>query len=388
MNQPAPDAADGADLLERCAGPAAAALLERLRPLQADARRDLQSAFDALWRPDDGDARAAQERALVALRSAALLEDDALLALCRERALGTGLTASQLARVSPASESDTTASLDARLTSLMMLADRVALQPASGTQRHLDGLLRLRLAPAEVVGLAQATALMAAIARLLSGLRALAAAGDARIAAPADGLVGAHHPHATGPVLRGRFTLDALAWKPWVPAVDPARATAAQLQVLDRLSPAARRSAFELTLLHNAALRAPHARLVETVVRGRGGLPWSERALVAAVVSRLDGCTYGASALGRIFSRLTRDPEVIGRLFAQGVNVPLAPRRRLLADLAVDLAAPLPRVAPGRIEALRGAGFGEREIVDAIQAAAMAAGDDRLALTLGEPVAA
>lgn len=140
-------------------------------------------------------------------------------------------------------------------------------------------------------------------------------------------------------------------------------------------------------MLHTPSLRAPQSRLLAEASRATGGLPWSERALVAAAVARLDGCTYGASILRRIVSRMTRDAEVMGMLFAQGVNLPLPPRRRALVDLAVDLAAPQPRVAAGRIEALSAAGCSELEILDAVHAAAAAAGDDRLALTLGEAVA-
>jgi uncharacterized peroxidase-related enzyme len=288
----------------------------------------------------------------------------------------------------PAAENDTLTVLDARLTALLSFVDRITMQPATGTARHLDLLARLGFEPAAIVGLAQAASVMAVLARVLAGVRALAAAGDRFGSTPIDAAVAGRHVLPPAPALRGRFTLDGLDWRPWLPAVDPAQASTAQQALLAQLSPAARRSPFELTLLHVPTLRQPLAQLIAHASRAPGGLPWADRALTAVAVSRLDGCTYGASTLGRIVSRLTRDSEVIGRLFAQGVNLPLGARQRALVDLAVDLAAPRPALAAARIEALRAVACSELEILDAIHAAAMAAGDDRLALTLGEARAA
>ena len=381
---PAPDAPE--DPLDRCAGLQPGHVVAALRRQRAELRAAAQAAFAALWLPPEGASRVAHERSLVALRVAALLGDAALTEACRIQALHAGASAAELARAMPASEDDAQTALDARLTALLAFVDRITLQPAAGTARHLELLGRLGFGPAAVVGLAQAAAVMAVLARLLAGVRALAAADDRRGTDPGTGERPGQHVLPQARALRGRFTTEGLGWRPWVPAVDPAQATAAQRALHAQLSPASRRSAFELTMLHTPSLRAPQARLLAQASRAPRGLPWAERALVAAAVSRLDGCTYGASTLGRIVSRLTRDAEVMGMLFAQGVNLPLPPRRRALVDLAVDLAAAQPVVAPGRIEALRAAGCSDLEILDALHAAAAAAGDDRLALTLGEAV--
>lgn len=373
-----------ADGIDRCAGLPPGHPVVQLRQWRPEVRRALQAAFDALWLPPDGRSRVAHERSLVALRVAVLLDDAPLAEACRQQALVAGASVAQLARVMPAAENDTLTALDARLTALLSFVDRITLQPAAGTARHLDLLGRLGYEPAAVVGLAQAAAVMAVLARVLAGVRALAAA-EARVGLPpAAGLLAGHHLLPPALALRGRFTLDGLHWRPWLPSVDPAQADNGQQALLAQLSPAARRLPFELTLLHVPMLRQPIALLIAQAARAPGGLPWADRALTAMAVSRLDGCTYGASTLGRIVSRLTRDAEAVGRLFAQGVNLPLPARRRALVDLAVELAAAQPRLAPARIEALRAAGCSELEILDAIHAAAVAAGDDRLALTLGE----
>ncbi len=379
--------ADGSDTLDRCAGLPSAHPVAALRRQRPGLRAAAQAAFDALWLPPEGGSRVAHERSLAALRVAALLDEAPLAAACRAQALKAGASAAELARAMPASEDDTQTALDARLTTLLLFVDRITLQPAAGTARQLDAMARLGFGPAAVVGLAQAAAVMAVLARLVAGVRAIAAAGDRMGAPPGPDLLAGQHPTPPGRALRGRFTMNGLAWQPWLPAVDPAQATPAQQALLAQWSPASRRSTFELTMLHTPSLRSPQSRLLAEASRAAGGLPWAERALVAATVARLDGCTYGASMLGRIVSRMTRDAEVMGMLFAQGVNLPLPPRRRALVDLAVDLAAARPQVADGRIEALRAAGCSELEILDAVHAAAAAAGDDRLALTLGEAVA-
>ncbi|MFT3819693.1 MAG: hypothetical protein QM750_19015 [Rubrivivax sp.] len=382
-----PAVADG-DTLDRCAGVPPTHPVAALRRQRPGLRAAAQAAFDALWLPPEGGSRVAHERSLAALRVAALLDDAPLAAACRAQALKAGATAAELARAMPASDDDTQTALDARLTTLLLFVDRITLQPAAGTARQLDAMARLGFGPAAIVGLAQAAAVMAVLARIVAGVRALAAAGDRKAAPPGPGLLAGRHPAPPGRALRGRFTMNGLAWQPWLPAVDPTQASPAQQALLAQWSPASRRSSFELTMLHTPSLRGPQSRLLAEASRAAGGLPWAERALVAATVARLDGCTYGASMLGRIVSRMTRDAEVMGMLFAQGVNLPLPPRRRALVDLAVDLGAAQPRVAEGRIEALRAAGCSELEILDAIHAAAAAAGDDRLALTLGEAAAA
>jgi uncharacterized peroxidase-related enzyme len=376
------------DQIDLCAGLLPNDAVAQLRRQRPEFRAAAQAAFQALWLPPEGGSRVAHERSLVALRVATLLQDAPLAEACRHQALTAGASAADLARVMPDSEDDTQTALDARLTALLSFVDRITLQPAAGTARHLDLLARLGFQTAAIVGLAQASAVMAVLARVLAGVRALAVAGTDAGRVSGDPLCAGLHSLPAAPALRGRFTLDGLDWQPWLAPADPAAAQAAQQALLAELSPLARRSPFELTMLHTPSLRQPQAAMLAQASRAGNGLSWAERALVAVAVSRMDGCTYGASTLGRIVSRLTRDAEVIGKLFAQGVNLPLPPRQRALVDLGVDLAAAQPLLQPGRVQALRAAGCSDLEILDAVHAAATAAGDDRLALTLGEATAA
>lgn len=384
-----PNPVAGADTIDRLAGLSEDSALAALRHRRAEVRRALQGCADAvLGSPDTEPPSSALDRALVGLRVASLLKDAALAALYADRARRLGAKPGVLGRVSADDEEDTAVALNARLTAMLGFVDRLVLQPAVATARHLEQLARLGFDVPSIVGLAQAAGFVACQARLLTGLRALAALppeGVLPTPVSGDPIPGTHQNWAPPPI-RGRFTLDALQWRPWLPAVDPGQASPDQAALLRDTAPSARRSPYERTLLHNPALRRPHAALVASVAQDPLGLPLADRVLAAVVVSRIDGCTYGASTLGRIFARMTRDPEVVGTLFAQGVNVPLAARRRAIADLAVDLSAAQPSVSADRLQALRWAGLTELEILDALHAIAIAAWDDRLALSLGEAV--
>lgn len=377
------------DTLDQLAGLAAGGAVATLRHQRGDVRIELQACFDTLFvRSKTEPARAALDRALTGLRVATLMADQPLAETFQERARSLGASAAVLGRLSPAGEGDTLATLNARLTAMLGFVDRLTLQPAQSTARHLEQLTRQGFDTAGIVSLAQSASFVTCQARLLAGLRAFESAGLRRAdtVLPSPEPLPGHHLVGSPPPVRGRFTVDALQWRPWLPAVDPRHANAEQQSLLDQIAPRARRSSYDRTLLHNAALRRPHAQLVARVANAPHGLPMAERVLAAVVASRIDGCTYGASMLGRIFISLTRQPEVIGTLFAQGVNVALAPRWRALADLAVDLNSTLPAPAAGRIQALRAAGLSELEILDALHAIAIAGWDHRLALTLGETV--
>jgi uncharacterized peroxidase-related enzyme len=385
---PAPST-DRIDAVDRLAGLSADDPVGALRRRRSDVRQELQACFDALFAASRRKAaQPALDRALAGLRVASLLADPALTAAYEDRARAMGASPAMLSHVSLVGEIDPQAALDVRLTAMLTFVDRLTLQPAQSTPRHLEQLMRQGLDTAAIVGLAQTAGFVTCQARLLAGLRALVSAGErgADLPPPPPDPQPGHHPVGAPPPVRGRFTVDALQWRPWLPAVEPRKASAAQRALLAETAPNARRSPYERTLLHNVTLRRPHARLVTCVSNAAGGLPIAERALAAAVVSRIDGCTYGASMLGRIFIHLTRAPEVIGTLFAQGANVPLPPRWRALADLAVELNGPRPTAQVERIQQLRAAGLSDLEILDALHAIAIAGWDHRLALTLGEAV--
>jgi uncharacterized peroxidase-related enzyme len=276
---------------------------------------------------------------------------------------------------------------DRRLALLLAFADRLAHHPAQAEPRHVDTLLRPGFGPAELVTLAQVVAFSSYELRLAAGLRALDAAGPGQAQAPADDTHRAGtHTLQPAPLRRGRFVLDELQWRSWLPLVDVASASADQLAVLDESHASARTTPYYLTLLHNPPVLRQRSRLFNAILYGPGGLPRAERELATVAVSRVNGCPYCASVHARLFVQLAKAPQVIDAIYAEGPNTPLPPRLRALVDLALDLSLPQPQVAPGRMVQLRAAGLDDLQVLDAVHAVAMFAWANRLMQTLGEPV--
>jgi uncharacterized peroxidase-related enzyme len=182
------------------------------------------------------------------------------------------------------------------------------------------------------------------------------------------------------------FTLDELNWSSWVETVDLARATPDQLAVLEESNPRAKTSPYYLLLVQAPEVLRQRSRLFNAIMYGPRGLPRAERELASVAESRINGCPYCASVHGRLFAQLTKEPEVIERIFTDGVDTPLDPRRRAIVDYAVALTAVPPKPNAGHLAKLREAGLSDGEILDVTQVVAMFAWANRLMQTLGEPV--
>ncbi|MBV9784958.1 MAG: peroxidase-related enzyme [Acidisphaera sp.] len=181
-----------------------------------------------------------------------------------------------------------------------------------------------------------------------------------------------------------KFTLQAVEWNPWLPVVDPASATPEQAAALDK-SPSAT-SPYFLTLAHDVASLDQRSPLFHSVMYAPRGLPRAERELATVVTSVVNGCVYCSSVHARRFAELTKQPEVIARLYEEGLGTPLDARRRAIVDFAAALTQVPPAATQEHLAALRSAGLGDLEILDLIHAVAMFANANRLMQTLGEPV--
>jgi uncharacterized peroxidase-related enzyme len=103
------------------------------------------------------------------------------------------------------------------------------------------------------------------------------------------------------------------------------------------------------------------------------------------VVSIINGCRYCSSVHARRFAELTKRPEVIQRLFDEGLGTRLEPRQRAIVDFAVRLTREPQAVTAADLRPLREVGMDDLEIHDLIHAVAMFANANRLMQTLGEP---
>lgn len=183
-----------------------------------------------------------------------------------------------------------------------------------------------------------------------------------------------------------RFTLQPVEWAAWLPTVDPASATPAQLAALDKSPPQARSSPYFLTLAHDVAALEQRSPLFNAVMYAPRGLRRSDRELATVVVSIVNGCVYCASVHARRFVELTKQPEIIQRLYDEGLDTALEPRLRAVVDFAAKLTRTPDAMVPADLLPLRAAGLDDLDIHDLIHATAMFANANRLMQTLGEPV--
>lgn len=376
-------AATTADVIDSLLPPTVLERVDTLRRARAEVRDATQASFEAIFETDDPQGLSWGERELAAYQVAVLQREAPLARLHAERGRARGLCEEALAAVANGGLST---SPDPRRRALSQFVERLTLAPFDAQPAHLESLAAQGLAPADIVTLAQLVAFVNYEVRVLAGLRALADFIDAQPGTPGLALLPGrneapvrHHPQVP-------YTVDVLQWASWLPVVDPASATAEQLAVLDESHSSARTSPYYLTLVHNPVVLRHRSRLFNAIMYGRGGLPRAERELTTLGVSLVNGCPYCASVHARLFAQLTHEPQVVQALFEQGLNAPLAPRRRALLDLGVNLSANPPAWVNASIAAAHGAGLTAEEILDGLHAAAIFAWANRLMQTLGEPV--
>ena len=183
------------------------------------------------------------------------------------------------------------------------------------------------------------------------------------------------------------FTHGELEWRPWVAPLDLNVATEAQLIAL-KVTPSNRAvGAYSLVLAHDPEALSERSPLYNGIMFGQKGLPRPERELGAVVASRINGCAYCASVHALRFTQLTKEPEVMERIQADGVDAALDPRRKAILDYSAKLSRDPAAIGPADAAPLRAQGLTDMEILDLTHAVAMFAWANRLMQTLGEPAA-
>lgn len=181
------------------------------------------------------------------------------------------------------------------------------------------------------------------------------------------------------------FTLDELVWRSWSVPARLEDCTPAQVAVLEESDPSAKTNEYYLTLIRDEAALKARSQLFNAIMYAREGARRADREFAATVESRVNGCVYCASVHARLFVTFGKDRPSIEALLTDGIGAELPAKLRAIADFSEALAAVPPRVAPTHLEALRGHGLGEAEILDIANSVAMFAWANRLMLTLGAP---
>ena len=183
------------------------------------------------------------------------------------------------------------------------------------------------------------------------------------------------------------FTHGELEWQPWIAPLDLNQATEAQLVAL-KVTPSNRAvGAYSLVLAHDPETLSERSPLYNGIMFGAKGLPRADRELGAVAASRINGCAYCASVHALRFTQLTKEPEVMERIQADGVTAALDPRRMAILDYSAKLSRDPASIGPADAAPLRTQGLTDLEILDLTHAVAMFAWANRLMQTLGEPAA-
>lgn len=367
------------DVIDALAGVAPDSPLAGLRRERAAATEHAQGSYAALFDPDELVGLTQAERLTVALRVAEVHASQPAVDHFRTRlnALGTHVASS-------------------RLPALLAHAELLGTHPVDATPDAMQALADAGLSTREIVTLSQIIAFVSFFVRVIAALEVLGGqassaptttaqpqprpsmpdtASAARVLQPPADL---HRPTA--------FTVEELAWTPWLEPLDLADATPEQRAALD--GDRAKSPYFRLLALDAKALLERTA-TDRGIFYTPGGAPRAERELAAAATSRLNGCIYCTSVHARRSAQLSKRNEDIDRLLRLGVKpgteLQLDPRWQAVVEASVALAQTPPAVRPEHVDRLRAAGLEDQAIFDVLHAGAFFAWANRLMLTLGEP---
>jgi len=129
-----------------------------------------------------------------------------------------------------------------------------------------------------------------------------------------------------------------------------------------------------------------HNVLYRQAMKGTATLRKVERELIAFVVSRVNDCLYCATHHRRGLRRLLKDDELLQRIEADYESAGLSPKRLAMLRYAVKLTREPAKVVADDIEALRGVGFTDLDILHIAEVAAYYAYANRIANGLGIPL--
>jgi len=357
-----------------------------------------QGSYDSLFDPAlEGLSLA--ERLLAALAIAAQAGSAPLVAHYTARLQGLpDLTPAQRDAVASGSANAD----DARLQAILRFADLLAARPVEGDRAALLQLPAAGLSTPAVVALAQLIAFVAYQVRVVAGLQALAALGAPQASGSAQAAGGesapatapaaapfvhpANLPKPGEPVRVNGYTSETLEWKAWLPVLDLAQASPAQLAVLEASHPKAKTSDYYRVLVHQPRILEERSIVFNAIMYAPGGLSRAERELASAVVSRVNGCVYCASVHAQRFEQLAKRNDVIVQVFTEPQGAGTTAREQAIVQASIDLTHAPGAFGADQVQPLRAAGLSDLEILDTVHAVAIFAWANRLMLNLGEPV--
>ncbi len=333
-----------------------------------------QGSYEAIFQPADPVDLSLADRHLAGLRVAVLTPSPLLIAHHRQQLAAQGVPAATITAVETVPVG---AELDARTQAMLAHVDRLTLEPVTATPEHVAALEAVGLSVRAIVALSQLIAFTSYQARVLVALQLLDGNEPEAATQP-------RAPIADGKGVTG-WTADSLDWQAWLRTLNLEEATDAQIAVLEESTPTAKTSPYYLLLVQEVEILRERSKLYNAIMYGPRGLRRADRELGALATSRVNGCVYCASVHAQRYTQLARQPEVVERIFADGVDADLAERERVVVDYATKLTRHPAQMTTLDLVPLRQLGLDDGEILDLTNAVAVFAWANRLMLTLGEP---
>lgn len=364
------------DIINELVGIAPDSPLAEVRNRRSEVVAHSQGSYEAIFQPADPVDLSPAERHLAGLRVAVLTPSPLLIAHHAQQAAAQGVDPAVLADVQsePAGPR-----LDARTQAIMAHVDRLTLEPVTAHEEHVAALAAAGLSVRAIVALSQLIAFTSYQARALVALQLL----DGRQPEPA---LQPRPPLADGKGVQG-WTAESLQWQAWLDTLNLDDATDAQIAVLEESTPTAKSSPYYLLLVQEVEILRERSKLYNAIMYGPRGLRRADRELGALATSRVNGCVYCASVHAQRYTQLARQPEVVEKIFADGVAAALDERERTVVEYAVKLTRHPAQMTSADLVPLRQLGLDDGEILDLSNAIAVFAWANRLMLTLGEPSA-
>lgn len=181
-----------------------------------------------------------------------------------------------------------------------------------------------------------------------------------------------------------RFSVKPLRWEPYLPPVDVAVATAAQLAAMQVTPSGIKVSPYVRTLAHDPQSYIARTQLYNHIMYAKEGLAQHDRELVALVTSLINGCVYCASVHARKYISLTNRGDIVQELYVHGIGGGTFDARiKALIDFCYHLAVSPVKIDEKSRKSLKNHGFTCSEIVDVIKIVAVFSMANRLMHTLG-----
>jgi uncharacterized peroxidase-related enzyme len=172
---------------------------------------------------------------------------------------------------------------------------------------------------------------------------------------------------------------------PWIKVVEPQDAQGKLNDLYTRIGArtgGAVANILKVHSLHPEALEA-HLNLYETIMFGQSGLSRGQREMIAVAVSSTNSCKYWTVHHGESLRLETKDNDLSVKVAADFTSAGISEQDKQMLRYAAILTKKPHAVEASDIEALRKAGFSDRDILDINQVTAYYNYVNRIADGLG-----